>query len=70
MAFFIRPDNEEVDAEKFLTCLHRLPEEVEYIAKETCCNRRKVKGFICFKLKINGLYPFHCLRCGAYERKE
>lgn len=68
MAFSIRPENHVVDTTKFNSCKHRSDKE-ETIESRSCCQTSTRKGFICYKVPINGVSPLQCVRCDLYENK-
>jgi len=65
----IRHTNYVVDKTKFDSCSFRSEKEIEYVSG-TCCQKRKLTGFKCFKLNINKLNPLTCTNCNLYENKE
>lgn len=54
---------------KFDTCKHRTDTEETYTISN-CCQSKQEFGFICRKIPIHGLKPYHCTNCPVYERKE
>lgn len=66
---FARGFQAEPDWERFNTCKFRSLTEENYTIS-TCCQHRQERGFICYKIPLNGVQPNHCNGCPVYEKKE
>ena len=62
------PDNMAENLERFNTCSHRTPEEID-IPIQTCCSTVLKKGYKCLQLNIPFLSPSVCISCVQYRKK-
>ena len=63
------PDNLRENKERFDSCVHRTPEEIE-IPIQTCCSTVFKKGHKCLKLNIQFLSPSVCFSCADYQSRQ
>ena len=55
--------------EKFNTCAHRSENEEDISSCGGCGAKKTEKGYLCWKLAIEGVIPNHCASCESYSNR-